>query len=278
MNLSKTALLDGDAWVYRCGFAAEKTEYLVEHGGSAQSYAVYSSAKEAKADKNGIQIWSRKEIEPVENCLQTVKTSLENTLDVLGNPDYKLFLSGRRNFRDDIFPDYKANRDGSSKPRYYRAIRDYLVSQWGGRVVEGIEADDAIGIAASDSGWSSIIVAVDKDLDQLPGLHYNWVKGHTYNRTASEGMKFFYEQLLSGDPTDNIPGIEGIGPVRAAKQLADCKTPQECARSVFDAYKQEYGDNAEPVTERNASLVWIKRDKDLSHPFWRHLGKHPGDL
>jgi hypothetical protein len=206
----KIAILDGDAWVYRCGGAAEHTYYLVEAQGDLHKFDDYRAAmkfiKEGKAAGFGdCVLWSRKEIEPLENCLQMVKTSLENTLDVLGTKEYRLYLGGRRNFRSDLYPDYKANRDSTPKPKYYRDIRDYLVGKWGGVVCEGFEADDAVAIDAIQLGPDrSIIVAVDKDLDQVPGVHYNWTDGRTYTVNAREGLTFFYEQMLSGDDTDNI--------------------------------------------------------------------------
>lgn len=274
--MSSIALADGDSWVYRCGFAAEKTYYLVEEPATEDtlSYRTFDNYKEAKAHADNLSasvIWSRKEIEPLENCLQMVKSSLENTFNVLGTKNYRLFISGKGNFRDDLFPDYKANRDGISKPKYYRDIRNYLVTVWGARVVDGMEADDAIGIAARELGSDAIIVAVDKDLDQIPGNHYNWVTGESYTVTPESGLRFFYEQVLSGDPTDNIPGIKGIGPAKATKALAACRRPGECAKVVWSMY-QEAGLNDE-ILDRNATLLWIKRKHEDSHPLWKHLGR-----
>jgi len=271
----KLALLDGDSWVYRCGFAAEKTRYVVIDGdqddGKFWLVGRYDSHKEAKEANQGI-IYSRKDYEPLENCLQTVKTSLENTLNVLGVETYKLYISGRGNFRESVFPEYKANRETLGKPKYYRDIRDYLVRQWNAQIVDGMEADDALGIEGM-ANPESIIVSVDKDLDQIPGHHYNWVTGENYIVSKRDGLRFFYEQLLSGDPTDNVPGITGIGPVKARKALESCATPKECAQTVLKMYEQAFpaGTQFDELISRNAELLWIKRTKDDGHPFWRHL-------
>lgn len=274
--MAKIALLDGDSWVYRCGFASEKTYYLVTKVDTVATsgqminglYDSYRAAKDAQLNISGQSIiWSRKEIEPLENCLQTVKSSLENTLNVLGISEYKLYISGRGNFRDDIYEDYKANRDTLGKPKYYRDIRRYLREIWNAETVNGMEADDAIGISAMAIP-ESVIVAVDKDLDQIPGDHYNWVKGENYTVSPKEGLRFFYEQLLSGDATDNIPGIDGIGPVKAKKALAECTTPKECAQLVHAMYE---GAGSRLDVDTVANLIWIKRKTDDTHPFWRHL-------
>lgn len=286
---NKVAILDGDSWVYRCGGAAEHTYYMVNYFdealGNWVGYTVddyRAGMKELKRLNNpAYQLWSRKEIEPLENCLQMVKTSLENTLDVLGTKDYRLYLGGRRNFRSDIYPDYKANRDSAPKPKYYRDIRDYLVGKWGGVVCEGIEADDAVATDATSLGPDvAIIVAVDKDLDQVPGVHYNWTEGKTYTVSAREGLTFFYEQMLTGDDIDNIPGIKGIGPAKAKRALAGCKSPKDMAKVVYDMHAAVWReDNPEGNEEafrlfldRNAHLLWIKRRKDDTHPFWKHYG------
>jgi hypothetical protein len=273
--MSKIGLLDLDSWVYRCGYAAEKTYYLVDgltgEAPEIDRYDNYKDAKARAAEHDTAVIWSRREIEPVDHCLQTVKTSLENTIDVLGLTDYTGYLSGRGNFRDDVFPDYKANRETLGKPKHYRAIRDYLIREWRAVLVDGMEADDAIRIAAKAASYDFVVVGVDKDLDQIVGDHYNWVTGESYTVSAKDSIRFFYEQLLSGDPTDNIPGIDGIGPVKAKKALAECKTPKECAETVFAMYRD--AGFKDDVLERNATLVWIKRAKDDSHPLWRHLGQ-----
>lgn len=281
---SKIALLDGDSWVYRCAAAAEKTYYLVEHDSPevpAHSWRMkFDSYKEAKDHIKEAEsfswpsvLWSRKEVEPVENCLQMVKSSLENTLNVLGTSDYRLYISGRGNFRSELFPDYKANRETVAKPKYYRDVRDYLVRNWGAVVVNGMEADDAIGIDATELGQRSIVVGVDKDLNQIPGNHYDWVLGEQYTVSAKQGMTFFYEQLLSGDPTDNIKGLDGIGPVRAKKALLDARSPREMAQLAYDLYAEQLGHAPDATLDLNATLLWIKRKKSDSHPLWRHLGR-----
>lgn len=283
--MSKVAILDGDGWVYRCGGAAEHTFYVVVDKKNEVQPVYFDNYRDAEKYRKGggsdLVLFSRKEIEPKENCLQMVKTSLENTLNVLGTNKYKLYLGGRKNFRHDIFRDYKANRDSTPKPKYYRDIRDYLVEQWGGIVCEGIEADDAVGIDAIALGPDkSVIVSTDKDLNQIPGNHYDWTEGRSYTVSAREGLTFFYEQMLMGDDTDNIPGIDGIGPVKAKRAFVDCKSPQDMARVVWSAYyeaREQFGfsddDQQTEFLDRNAKLLWIQRRKDDKHPFWKHFGE-----
>jgi 5'-3' exonuclease len=65
-------------------------------------------------------------------------------------------------------------------------------------------------------------VSIDKDLLQVPGMHYNWVRDEKILVTPEVGLRKLYQQVLTGDGTDNIPGIYGIGDVKARKLIAAC--------------------------------------------------------
>jgi len=149
--------------------------------------------------------------------------------------EYKLFLTSPDNFRKHIYPEYKANRT-ATKPKHLQFLRDYLVESWQGTVAEKMEADDYLGINQHES---SIICSIDKDLLQVPGKHYNFVKKEFYEVDEETGSRNFYTQLLTGDTSDNIKGIAGIGPVKAKKALAECFTEQEMFSVVRDMYKND---------------------------------------
>ena len=65
---------------------------------------------------------------------------------------------------------------------------------------------------------------------------------------------YFYTQVLTGDRTDNIPGLHGIGPKKAAKILKGLKTEHE----MFDAVLKAYDNDLEYLTEQG-KLLWIRR-------------------
>lgn len=170
--------------------------------------------------------------------------------------DWKLYLTGGSNYRFNIATTavYKGNRV-APKPQHLPALRKHLVDEWGAIIVEGIEADDAVATHATDLGYNnSVIVSVDKDLDQVPGWHYNFVKDIAYHITPEEGMYRFYKQILTGDSADNIIGLKGIGPVKADKILDECDTEVK----LYNACVQAYDGNEERVLE-NARLLWLRR-------------------
>jgi hypothetical protein len=170
--------------------------------------------------------------------------------------DYKGFLTGKGNFRDSIAVTvpYKGQRV-SEKPVHLQALRDHLVNSWGFEVVNGIEADDAVGIAAyAVSEDESIMVHIDKDLNQFRGWHYNYRKKEKYYVSEFEGLHSFYTQILTGDRIDNIIGLKGIGPVKAKRILEECTNEKELYEAVLTAYE---GDQQRVL--ENAQLLWLQR-------------------
>lgn len=261
-------LIDGDGLVYRCGFAVEKTKYLVDGmTGEAPEYRYCESYKEAQAVGDsfdlGFNIWSRKEIEPVENALALVKQTIQKIKDRYANADsYDIWLSPTiGNFRDVVAKraKYKGNRDRTSKPTHYNAIREYLEQVHSARVYAGAEADDALAIFYREG---DVLVSTDKDLLQVPGRHYNWVDNEERTVGKKEGAINLYTQILSGDSTDNIPGIEGVGPVKAHQMLKDCTGVRDCWETVLRAYRDKYGEVGQEYAVETARLVYLLREED----------------
>lgn len=219
------ALIDGDILTYRIGFASQDVE-------------------------EGI----------VRSRVDGFMTDL--LLYTADCEDYEGYITGSNNYRHDIAitAKYKGNRK-QDRPKYYDFIRDYLVDHWGFKMVNDQEADDAIGIEAY-TRWQNndkdyLICTIDKDLDMIPGLHYNFVKNERYSISEFEGLVKFYTQILTGDRVDNIIGLRGIGPAKAAAILKGCKTEFRLYQSVCAAYEQ----HNEPLSRllENGRLLWIRR-------------------
>ena len=262
----KQGLIDGDIIAYRCAFAAEKTFYLIEPIDQGySSFQKYEAHKDIPKDTPKENIWSRRVVSPVEFALQATKTTLEAILEKSRASGFRIYLSGKINFRDTVAVTrrYKAGRESIAKPTHWRAVRDYLVRQWKAVEVEGYEADDAIGISSTndaDSGEAAkgtFVCTIDKDLDQLPGLHYNWVQDKVYDISRRTADFNLYSQILSGDSTDNIPGIDGIGPAKAGTILEGCTSTMDLFQKGWDFYKQR-GHTWDYFVEQ-ARLIYILR-------------------
>lgn len=196
---------------------------------------------------------------------------MDNILVKTGATEWRGFLSDSRdnNFRTQLFPFYKANRK-QEKPTHYEFLKEHLLTRWGAEIAHGMEADDALGIAQdSDSPidrshpYQTVVCSIDKDLLQVPGLHYNFVKDEWFEIDEREGTRRFYTQLLTGDTTDNIRGCRGIGPVKAEKALAGLVDEEDYLDAVFNIYqKQEEEMSTEEVIQHiytAGQLLYILR-------------------
>lgn len=264
------ALIDGDGLVYRCGFAGEDRYYHVLAGDTLLGSFRYMKEVIEMLDSVGLdreQVTIEKDItpQPLEYTLHSVKRTILGILDYLKTKECRIFIGGERNFRDDVavsYP-YKGNRENARRPDHYDKIREYLVDVWGAEVQDGIEADDRLGIEQTDE---TVICSLDKDLDMVPGWHFNWVKQEKYFVTEDMGRLRFYSQLLTGDPTDNIVGIHRMGSVRAAEVLADMSTEQEMFCEVGKQYAIHF-DNPEERLLENGKLLWMMREEGKQWEF-----------
>jgi len=214
------ALVDADILVYRFGFASEG--------------------------------------DPAEFALARLSEFLDNLYVNLPVDEVEGYLTGKGNFRNEVAvtAPYKGTRK-ADKPYHFGLLREYMQKSWGFIEVEGIEADDKLGIEAyKHAPEETIIVSIDKDLNMIRGHHYNFLKNEKYYVTEEEGIRNFYLQILTGDKVDNIIGLQGIGPVKSKKLLADCNTELEMYETVLKAYN---GDEARVL--ENARLLWILREE-----------------
>ena len=202
--LRNVALIDGDILIYRVGYTTN------DH--------------------------------PVGIAMARMVTMVEGILDGVDCDAYQMFLtsSDKSNYRFDLYPEYKANRK-APKPVWYMELRSHLVSDYKASVVFKQEADDKIGIIATSLKGEGIICSIDKDLDQIPGPHYDFVKDVHYDITPEHALRFFYFQLLTGDRVDNIPGCKGIGPKKAERILDGLETEEEYQQACLEAYQDSYG-------------------------------------
>lgn len=198
-----------------------------------------------------------KDDEPESHARYTAKRMLENVIDQFDRGlSYRLFLTGTGNYRYHVAKEqgYKANRT-QPKPKYLPVVREYMIEHWRAEVIDGREADDAIGCAQSSD---TCIVTIDKDLDMIPGAHYNPIKDRYYVMDEESAWRAFFSQLLTGDRTDNIAGVHGIGPKKAAAALAG-KGRVAMERAVVDIYKDRYGSRALELLAERGALLWIQR-------------------
>lgn len=217
-----TALIDADILVYRVGYTTEDVD-------------------------EGIAFSRIREL--IDTIRKEVK--YDEAINFLTSTD-------KSNFRFSIAKTlpYKGNRK-QPKPLHYDALRDYLIRKYDTVVISGQEADDAIGIYQCNSDEdTTIIVSIDKDLDMIPGWHYNFVKKERYKVDLDQALRNFYMQILIGDISDNISGARGVGKVRAKKYIDACQNEEE----MWATCEKYYEGDTERLLE-NAQLLWIRREE-----------------
>lgn len=255
-------LIDADGLIYRCGFAVEKTKYALSYDdGTYELCDTYKEAKDVIEDRGGV-LWSRKEVEPVENALHLI----DQVVGSFPEHNYREFwlTPSIGNFREQIAKQakYKGNRDYVSRPKYYKEITEYLIDRYGARYTEGQEADDELGIRLTEEGDAACIVSFDKDLLQVPGRHYNWVTKEATVISPKDAALNFYCQILSGDSVDNVPGLPGIGSAKSRKLLADVGSPSDAWRRIVAAYEEAFGDEGPEIALETARLVYVRRKRN----------------
>lgn len=137
-------------------------------------------------------------------------------------------FSKGRSFRYSVLPTYKHNRKDRERPILLETLRKHIIDNYDVRARNGLEADDIMGILGSKHPDKYILATLDKDLRQIPYvLNYNWRTGEMCSFNEEEANRYFFMQVLMGDPADGYKGCPGIGPKKAEKILEDVDVMNE---------------------------------------------------
>ena len=191
-----------------------------------------------------------------------------------------VFDAKGKTFRDDIYPEYKANRPSMPEElaaqieplhECIRAMGIPLINQ------PGVEADDVIAtltVQAGNRSIETIISTGDKDIAQLvrPGVTLiNTMSNETLNEAGVQAKfgvrpdQMVDYQALVGDSVDNVPGVEKVGPKTAVKWLTQYGSLDEIV-SHADEIGGKVGENlrtALPWLPTARTLVTLDRGLDL---------------
>ncbi|MBA2961611.1 MULTISPECIES: DNA polymerase I [Ramlibacter] len=192
-----------------------------------------------------------------------------------------VFDAPGKTFRDDLYPDYKANR--SPMPDDLRAQIEPIhevVRLLGWKVlnVPGVEADDVIGTLsclASDRGVRTVISSGDKDLSQLVNEQVTVIDTMNDKVRDLAGVEAEFGvpprlmvdyQALVGDSVDNVPGVDKVGPKTAVKLLQEYGSLDALIERAAEV-KGAVGENLRRALEwlpKGRALLTIRKDCDLA--------------
>lgn len=192
--------------------------------------------------------------------LDRIDWTMQMILDHIQTNQYRAFLTGSTNFRKWLDPTYKANRKDKPLPKYLNPAREHLVSKWKASISIDCEADDMMGIAQCSMKHEddSVICSIDKDLLQIPGHHWNFVNGKSWDISKTSGFYNFMIQMAMGDVSDNVKGLPGIGLKRAPRLVDVLGTEDDWVRIVSEEYKK----HPELDFELNWKLLWISQTEE----------------
>ncbi len=192
-----------------------------------------------------------------------------------------VFDAKGKTFRDDLYPEYKAQR--APMPDDLRLqiepIHEVVKAMgWPILMVEGVEADDVIGtlaVEASKLGMNTVVSTGDKDLAQLVNPQVMLINTMTNEKMDEPGVlaKFGVQPnriidylTLIGDTVDNVPGVTKCGPKTAVKWLTEFDSLDGVIANA-DKIKGVVGDNLRAALEwlpRGRELITVKTDCDLA--------------
>lgn len=199
-----------------------KTTLIIDADGILFATAVTSEMCAKKQGDNGQDLWLT--TRPLEMAYGICVREIEELEAKLKADRVIICLTGPKNFRYDLLPSYKGQRTATRRPPQLSELKRLFHERepWPVMLVEGLEADDLCGVAATtlaNETTDTIICSPDKDMKQIPGWLYQ--KGKLTFTTEEEADRWHMYQTLVGDTADNYKGCPSVGPIKADRILAD---------------------------------------------------------
>lgn len=271
-------LIDCDILLYEVGvvgqYIDEETQEIVMKSFDVVSEAFDQKVLEIESEcwsteeslffiTNNKQLYKAEEKKKAKKLKRVTKRLEANPLDVCAKEAVEAAQPSKYvpNFRDKVAvkKTYKGNRK-TSRPLHYDNLVAYVRATREVITAEGCEADDLLAVwQVKAAPLTTIICSRDKDLKIVAGMHFGWACGYqpqygpaqvteigeiSLNARRTEikgsGLKFFYSQILTGDKTDNYPGLPRCGAVKAFDALGECNDEGEMFEAVRGLYRASY--------------------------------------
>ena len=194
-----------------------------------------------------------------------------------------VFDAKGKTFRDDWYPEYKANRPAmpADLAQQIEPLHQAIsASGWNLMMLEGVEADDVIGTLAQQTtdGVRCVIATGDKDLAQLVNERVTLINTMSNETLDIAGVSAKFgvppERIvdyltLTGDTVDNVPGVEKVGPKTAVKWLTQYGTLDNVMQHA-DEIGGVVGENLRKTRDwlpQARRLITVKCDVELSQTY-----------
>ena len=168
------------------------------------------------------------------NIKNVVKgTNCDKYLLILTNGSFRYNISKSRN--------YKGNRkEVVKKPEFY-ALREYMIQEYKAVCINNLEADDIVILLQEYSKEKTVVASPDKDVirQSTNSFDYNSKTWAFSKKTENEILYNVFHQMITGDSTDNIEGVHGIGDKGAQKALK--VDPKDYPTITLSLFTNKYG-------------------------------------
>jgi len=236
-NKRKTLLIDGDIIAYKAAISREQ------------------------GINWGEGLWTLHCFE--DDVYAAIHQQIEKIITNTGLTDIVVAISDTKNFRKELNPLYKSNRKDTRKPMCLSQAIQFMKDEYPHVVLPTLEADDVIGILATEEPEKYVIVSADKDMKTIPDA-YIWEEGEVIHINPEEAYENFICQALKGDATDGYYGISGVGEVKARRIIEKFRgTPESLWGGVLKSYNWM----------ENEALLNARMARILTHDLWD--GKSP---
>lgn len=161
--------------------------------------------------------------------------------------------------------EYKGNR---KKEELYEGadtdthrFMNKIIEKYNSLLFSDLEADDIVSVLQDPH--NTYIVSKDKDLFQIPGYHYDWMKNQIYEITNEQALLHLSKQIIKGDSTDNIGAIPGMGDKKTDEFIMSLgPNVKVFMNSILSLYCQKFGifEGVDRFSE-TVQLVKMRRDR-----------------
>lgn len=170
---------------------------------------------------------------------------VDNILNSFNAKGYLFCFSGPSDntFRCSVSFDKKYKGNRSYVENYENELQDklevvkYIRERYPSAMYDDLEADDLLSMLQDED---TFIYSNDKDLLQIPGMHWDIRKGVFIEQSKTDAFAFLMKQMLTGDNVDNITGLMSCGPVGADKLLTNIPVLQQPFK-ILSAYMRKHG-------------------------------------
>jgi len=181
---------------------------------------------------------------------------VDKYLTVLTTDSFRYKLSKSRK--------YKGNRKNVVKKPEFFALREYMIQKYKAICVKNMEADDLVILLQENLTQDSIVLSPDKDVlrQSRHAFDYNAKSMSEIKNSEKQIIFNIYHQILTGDSTDNIEGVQGVGEKGADKLLENVK---DIPSKVLSVFTNKYGiqDGMFRFVEAYRLIYLLRNEEDL---------------